>query len=51
MASTSYGINVIVSSLELTRGINWGKDAVLSSSIVCSVKKLFNKLTFSLSSE
>ena len=51
MAVTSYGINVIASSLESTRGINWGKDAVLSSSIVCSVKKMLNKLTFSLSSE
>ena len=51
MDSTLYGINIIVSSLKSTRGIDLSKDAVLSSSIVCSVKKLFNKLTLSLSSE
>ena len=33
------------------RGNNWGKDAVLSSSVVYSVKKLGNKLTLSLLSE
>ena len=38
MAATSYGINVIISSLESTWGINWGKDAVLLSSSVCSAK-------------